>query len=97
MKDGFGDIREKVSDSDLVTITLNGMRDEFQMFITGLVTREKAPTFEDLTGILLQEEERRENLRPQSDDIALMAKRRSFRGKQQQKQSQSQQDRKSVV
>ena len=58
MKDGLADIREAVSDSDLVSITLSGMRDEFQMFVTGLAAREKAPTFEDLTGILLQEEER---------------------------------------
>jgi hypothetical protein len=28
------------------------------MFITGLAAREKAPTFEELIGILLQEEER---------------------------------------
>eukprot|EP00253_Pinus_taeda_P024107 PITA_24107 len=88
VKDGLGDIKEVVSDSDLVSITLNGMRDEFQMFITGLAAMEKAPTFEDLTRILLQEEERRQNLNPQSDDLALMAKRRSFRGKQPKQQSQ---------
>eukprot|EP00253_Pinus_taeda_P010156 PITA_10156 len=88
VKDGLGDIAEVVSDSDLVSITLSGMRDEFQMFITRLAAREKAPTFEDLTGFLLQEEERRQNLNPQSDDLVLMAKRRSFRGKQPQQQSQ---------
>jgi len=76
LKDRLGDIGEKVSDSDLVTITLNGMTDEYQMFITGLAAREKAPTFEELTGILLQEEERRQNLKSQSNDLALMAKRR---------------------
>ena len=75
VKDGLGAIGEKVSDSDLVTITLNGMRDEFQMFITGLAARERVPTFEDLTGILLQEEERRHNFNPQNDDLSLMAKR----------------------
>ena len=54
VKDGLGDIGEKVSDSDLITITMNKMTGEFQMFITRLVVREKAPTFEDLAGILLQ-------------------------------------------
>eukprot|EP00253_Pinus_taeda_P014991 PITA_14991 len=72
VKDKLADIGEAVFDSDLVSITLSGMRDEFQIFITGLVAREKAPTFEDLTGILLQEEEQWQNLNPQSDDLALM-------------------------
>lgn len=53
LKDRLGDIREKVSQSDLVTITLNGMKDEYQMFIIGLAAREKPPTFEELTVILL--------------------------------------------
>ena len=64
VKDGLGDIGEVVSNSDLISITLSEMCDEFQMFVTGLAAREKAPTFEDLTGILLQEEERRQNLNP---------------------------------
>ena len=34
LKDRLGDIEEKVFNSDLVTITLNGMKDEYQMFIT---------------------------------------------------------------
>jgi len=58
VKDGLGKIGEVMSDFDLVSITLNEMRHEFQMFITGLATREKAPTFDDLTRILLQEEQR---------------------------------------
>ena len=76
LKNRLGDIGEKVSDSDLVTITLNGMKDEYQMFITGLVAKDKAPAFEKLVGIFLQEEERWQNLRPQNDDLALVAKRR---------------------
>jgi hypothetical protein len=44
-RDKLGNIGEKVSNIDLVTITLNGMLEEYQMFITGLATREKAPTF----------------------------------------------------
>jgi len=34
------------------------MLEEYPMFIMGLATREKAPTFEELAGILLHEEER---------------------------------------
>jgi hypothetical protein len=34
------------------------------MFITGLAAREKPPTFEELAGILPQEEERRLNMNP---------------------------------
>ena len=62
VKDNLGNIGETISSTDLVTITLNGMLEDYQMFITGLAAREKPPTFEELTGILLQEEERRENL-----------------------------------
>jgi hypothetical protein len=62
MKDKLGDIGEKISSTNLVTVTLNGMLDEYQIFITSLVAREKAPSFDDLIGILLQEEERRKNL-----------------------------------
>jgi hypothetical protein len=60
VKDKLGNIGETVSSTDLVTITLNGMLEDYQMFITGLAAREKPPTFEELTGILLQEEERQE-------------------------------------
>jgi len=63
-KDRVGDIREKVFDSNLVTITLNKIMDEYQMFITCLSVRKETPTFEELTGILIQEEERPQNLRP---------------------------------
>lgn len=61
LKDRLGDIEEKVYSTDLVTITLNGMIDDYQMFITWLTTREKAPTFEELIGILMQEEEKHKN------------------------------------
>lgn len=53
LSDKLGAIGEKVSDSDLVTLTLNRMTDEYQMFITGLLVRKKAPSFDDLTEILL--------------------------------------------
>jgi hypothetical protein len=71
VKDKLVNIRETISNTDLVTITLNGMLEDYQMFITGLVAREKPPTFEELIGILLQEEERRGNLKPPSKYLAL--------------------------
>eukprot|EP00253_Pinus_taeda_P007785 PITA_07785 len=91
LKDQFGAIGEKVSDSDLVTLTLNRMTDEYQTFISALSAREKAPSFDELTAILLQEEERRQNLKTQGNDLALMVKRRQHRGKQRQYQQQQQQ------
>ena len=58
------DFNEIAVDADLVTITMNGMIDDYQMFITGISAREKIPKFEELTGILMQEEERRLTLKP---------------------------------
>jgi hypothetical protein len=58
VKDKLVNIGETVSNTDLITITLNGMLEDYHMFITGLAAREKPPTFEELTPILLQEEER---------------------------------------
>ena len=51
------------------------------MFITGLAAREKAPTFEELIAILLQEEERHTYLQPQKSDLALWTKKRFPKGK----------------
>jgi hypothetical protein len=81
MKDKLGDIGEKVSNTDIVTIALNEMLEDYQMFITNLAAREKDHTFEELTGILLQEEERRANLKPQNSDLALWTKKRFPKGK----------------
>eukprot|EP00253_Pinus_taeda_P018031 PITA_18031 len=85
LKDKLGDIGESVSSTDLVTVTLSGMLDEYQMFITGLSAIEKAPTFDELAGILMQEEERRRSIKKNSpnSNLALMAKgKKSFKGKQ---------------
>lgn len=81
LKDKLGSIGEKVSDSDLVTLTLNRMTNEYQTFISGLSAREKAPSFDELIAILVQEEEQRQNLKTQSNDLSLMEKRRQHRGK----------------
>ena len=52
------------------------MLSKYQVFITSLADRKKVPYFDDLTGILMQEEERRENVenRQHSMDLAFMAK-----------------------
>ena len=51
-------IADKVSNYDMVTITLKGLMRDYHAFISSLGGREKAPTFNELTRILLQEEER---------------------------------------
>ena len=81
VKDNLVNIGETISNTDLVTITLNGMLEDYHMLITGLAAREKPPTFEELTGILLQEEERHGNLKPQSKDLSLWSNNRSARGR----------------
>ena len=48
LKDILCDIGETISSTDLVNVTLNGMLDEYQMFISGLSAREKAPTLMNL-------------------------------------------------
>ena len=50
----IGDI---VSNSDMVTITLKGLIRDYHVFISSLGGRAKPPTFIELTGILIQEEE----------------------------------------
>ena len=52
------------------------MLSKYQVFVTNLAARENVPYFDDLTGILMQEEERRENVenRQYSMYLALMAK-----------------------
>lgn len=81
LKNKLADIGHTVYDTDLVTITMNGVTDDYQIFITGINAREKILKFEDLTAILMQEEERRLTLKPQSVDLALMVKKNFFKGK----------------
>ena len=54
LKDKLGDIGEKISNMNLVIVTLNGMLDECHIFITSLVEREKTLWFEKLISIILQ-------------------------------------------
>eukprot|EP01018_Ginkgo_biloba_P030531 Gb_02425 [translate_table: standard] len=75
----------KISSTDLVTVTLNGMTSDYQVFITSRAARPTAPTFEELTSVLLQEEERRRNLETRKvSDLALVAKsKQDYKGRQQ--------------
>lgn len=74
VEDKLTDIGQTMENDDPVTITMKYMMDDYQMFITGLNAIEKLPGFEELTRILLQEEERRLSLKPQNPDLPLMSK-----------------------
>lgn len=74
VKDKLTYISQTMTNDNLVTITMNGMMDDYQMFLIGLNSRENPLAFEELIGILLQEEERRLSLKPQNPDLALMTK-----------------------
>jgi len=74
--DKLEDIGEVEFSNDLVTITLNEILDECQIFTICLATREKDPTFDELVGIPMLENERRRNLKSQSFDLAFV---RTFR------------------
>lgn len=80
----LGDIGENVSNNDLVTITLNGLVRDCQKKNSCLSTREKPPTFDELTGFILQEEERMKNFNLGSNNsyLALVAKcKQPYKGK----------------
>ena len=83
LSDKLGDIGEKVSNTDLVTIVLNGLVKDYQIYVSSLAAREKPPSFDELTGILLQEEERMKFfLGSSSSNLALVAKGKyPYRGK----------------
>jgi len=76
LSDKLGDIGEKVFNTNLVTITLNGLVHDYQIFISSLSAREKPHVFDELTYILLQEEGRMKNfnLGSNNSDLALVAK-----------------------
>jgi hypothetical protein len=58
LSDKLGDIGETFSSSDLVTIALKGLLQDYKVFILVLSPTQTPPTFDELVGILLQEEER---------------------------------------
>jgi transposase InsO family protein len=85
LTDHLAAIGEKVASTDQVTIALKGLLPDYKVFISALAAREKPPNFVDLTGILLQEEERMKNYDQdaKSSDLALMARGKyTHRGKQ---------------
>ena len=68
----------------MVTITLKGLIRDYHVFISSLGGREKPPTFNELTGILLQEEERMKvfEMDSHTSELALVAKgKQPYRGK----------------
>eukprot|EP00253_Pinus_taeda_P020335 PITA_20335 len=82
--DKLGDIGEKVSSTDLVTVALKGLVPDYKVFISALSARPTPPTFEELAGILLQEEERMKifDLESNGSDLALTARgKRPFQGR----------------
>jgi len=76
LSDNLAAIGEEVDSTDQVTIALKGLLPDYRVFISALAAREKPPNFVDLTGILLQEEERMKNYDQdaKSSDLALMAR-----------------------
>ena len=73
-----------MSSSDLVIVALKGLVQDYKVFISRLSARPTPPTFDELAGIFLQEEERMRNFEMDSNDfdLALIARsKRSFRGR----------------
>ena len=82
--DQWNAIGDKVSNIDMVTITLNGLIRDYQYFVSSLGGRSKLPTFNELTWILLQQEEMMKvfEMETQTSEMALVPKgRQSYRGK----------------
>ena len=65
LRDNLGDIGE-VSSTDLISITLKGLLPDYKIFISSLAARQTLPTFTELGGILIQEEERMKMYEPES-------------------------------
>ena len=54
LKNKLADIGHTVDDTDLVTITMNGVTDDYHMLIIGINSIEKIPHCEGLTSILVR-------------------------------------------
>ena len=76
--DQLNAIGDKVSNTNMVTIALKGLIKDYQYFVSSLGGRVKLPTFIELTGILLQEEERMKVFEMDSctSEMALVARRK---------------------
>ena len=85
LRDNLGDIGEEMSSVDLVPITLKGLLPDYKIVISTFVARQTPPSFTELGGILLQEEERMKicELESQTAEQALMARgKHSHKGNQ---------------
>jgi len=58
IKDQLAAINEKIEDSKLVTITLNGFPPAWDAFVQGICARRKLPKFDKLWADCAQEEAR---------------------------------------
>ncbi|MCO5570299.1 hypothetical protein L7F22_024017 [Adiantum nelumboides] len=58
IQDELAAIGEEVSDVDMIQSILKGIKKEYKHFVTSLAVRESFLSLEDLTSLLLQEEER---------------------------------------
>ena len=82
--DQLSAIGDTVSKTGMVTITLKGLIRDYHVFISSLGGRAMPPTFNELTEILLQEEERMKGFEMDShtSKLALVAKgKQPYKGK----------------
>ena len=56
VRDKLGAVGEAIVDSDLVRTTLNGVSKQWAIFVEGIVSREKLPSWERLWDDFVQEE-----------------------------------------
>jgi hypothetical protein len=59
VRDELGVVREAIVDSDPMRTTLNGVSKQWNVFVEGIVAREKLPGWERLWDEFVQEETRR--------------------------------------
>ncbi|MCO5573286.1 hypothetical protein L7F22_027055 [Adiantum nelumboides] len=57
IQDELAAMGEEVSDADMIQSILKGIKKEYKNFVNSLAIRESFPSLEDLTSLLLQEEE----------------------------------------
>lgn len=73
-----------MSSTNLVTITLNDLVQDYKTFVSSLLARDKPTTFDELIGTLLQVRKRMKNLNSgsSSSNMQLVAKaKKSYKGK----------------
>ena len=63
LREKLADIGALVSSSDLATITLNRMVDDYQVFTTSLAARENMFSLKNLTGVLYKKKKEKSMLK----------------------------------